>query len=101
MHRNVWKTLGVVIVLSMVLALAAPSAFAADPKTASGASLSKIGPSLRPLAKAGGETLADVVVFVAAGTDLSAVMEKAIAPPPPPPPPPPARTSASRPSWAR
>ena len=78
MHGKYWKTLGVVIVFSMVLALVAPTAFAADPKTGSAASLSKIGPTLRPLAKAGGETLADVVVFVEAGTDVSAYMEKAV-----------------------
>ena len=77
MRGKYWKALGVVMALSMILALAAPMALASGPETAASASLAKIAPTLRPVAKAGGETLVDVNVFVAAGTDVSGYMEKA------------------------
>ncbi len=77
MHGKYWKALGVVMALSMILALAAPMAMASGPETATTASLAKIAPTLRPVAKAGGDTLVDVNVFVAEGTDVSRYMEKA------------------------
>jgi len=77
MHGKYWKVLGVTLVLSMLLAIGAPVALASGPESASAASLSKIAPTLRPVAKAGGDTLVDVQVFVAEGTDLSAYMETA------------------------
>lgn len=77
MHGKYWKAIGVVIAFSMILALAAPMALAAGPETSAASAMSKVAPTLRPVAKAGGETLVDVNVFVAAGTDVSGYMEKA------------------------
>ncbi len=83
MRKGLLKTLGPWLVLTMVLTLFAPLAYAEGPpepevSTADQAGLTKIAPDLRPLAKARSEELTEVTVLMTADADWRGLIKDAV-----------------------